>query len=1089
MNMRPIFPVLALLVGGCSAAVGAVPGTRPVERPNILWLTAEDIGPNLGSYGDVDAVTPALDRLAARGTRYTRAFSVAGVCAPSRSSLITGMYASSLGSHHMRCTATLPAVVRPLPAYLRAAGYYCSNSAKEDYNFVTPADAWNESGRTAHWRKRAPGQPFFSVFNFLTTHESRLRFEDAAFAKLTAQVTAGQRHDPARVAVPGWLPDTPVVRREWARYHDLISAMDHEVAALLRELEDDGLADDTIVFFLGDHGAGVPRAKQFIFEAGLQVPLIVHVPEKWRHLMPTKPGATVTQLVSLVDLPPSVLSLVGLSVPAHMQGAAFLGPKAAAPRSHIHGIRDRMDERFDMNRTVRDGRYKYQRNYLPHLPHYPRLDYMDLLESAKEFRRLGAAHELKPGLAYFMADRKALEELYDLQSDPDELRNLAAEPGQADTLRRLREVHFDWVRRTLDTGLIPEQMLRDFAAGSSEYAYARSGAYQLERCIATVRLLERGAAAVPDLRRALQDSYGPVRFWAATGLATLGRASSPAAGDLARQLPDEHAEVAIAAAEALCYLGQPAAALPLLERLLADERPVIRLAAANVVDRIDEQARPIIAAIRRAAQDKRGEYSGANLFLMVQWVAARALLDLDRTAQTTAVAPPTPPTPPAPHAAAVPTTELTPVGVAKIEITPPQPVRLHGFPRGERLKSTSVITQPLFAKALAIGSDVDGPVLLVTADLLGVSDEMVEELHTRLRRETGFSDRTRLTVAATHTHSAPALRTVAPFIFREPPNAEQAAEIEAYGVWLMDRLVQVASEALRQRQPARLSHSTGRLEFAINRRLVVNGSWTGFGDNPKGPTDREMPMMVVRAPDGGLRAVWVSYACHGVCWRSPSVHGDWMGVAQAGIERAHAGALALVTIGCAGDQNPLDVYANDPDTPGRAMVREVARVLTEPGRPLSGTPQTKLARFDLPLQEPPGVEYWAKQTDWYSRTVLARLQRGEVLSKSFPYVVQTWTFGDDLAVVFLAGEVHAEYGLRLKRELDGKRLWVNAYANATPAYIPTPDVIPEGGWEIDGSRLNYGLPARFAPEIEAIIIREVHQLVPAGFKTTRKADR
>ncbi len=1056
-RLLAIVPVLASLATGTEPA-------KPVDRPNILWLTTEDMSPNLGSYGDPDAVTPTLDRLASRGTRYTRAFSAAGVCAPSRSSLITGVFASSLGSQHMRCQTTLPAAFQPLPALLRSVGYYCTNNFKEDYNFAAPPGTWNDSSRTAHWRKRSAGQPFFSVFNFLTTHESRLRYEPEALAKLTQSLTPAQRHDPARITLPAWLPDTPAVRTEWARYHDLISAMDHQVAAILQQLAEDGLADDTIVVFTSDHGAGLPRAKQFIYEAGLQVPLIVHVPEKWRHLMPSEPGRAETRMISLLDLPPSMLSLLGLPVPQEMAGASFLGPRAAAPRTYVHAIRDRMDERVDMSRTVRDGRFKYHRNYLPHLPHYPWLTYMDLLETAKDFRLLADAGKLSPGLAFFMAPTKPLEELYDLQNDPQELNNLSADPAHAATLVRLRDEHFDWVRRTVDTGLIPEQMLRDFAAGRSEYEYARSGAYELERCIATVRLLEQGASAVTSLRQALQDSYAPVRFWAATGLASLGRQAAAAAAELQRALGDPHAEVALAAAEALCYLGQPGPARPVLERHLNDDRPVVRLAAANVVDRIGEQARPLIDTIRRIA----GQKQKGDIPMMVEWALQSALRKLDQVPPPVSVA-----------GEAV----LTPVGVASIDITPTAPVRLHGFPRGVRSTSNTVITHPIFAKALAIGSDADKPVLLLATDLLGVSDEMREELLGRLEQEAGFSDRTRFTLTASHNHSAPVLRTVAPFIFRKPPTSEHAQEIKAYEEFLMERLFQVAVAALRSREPSRLAHGKGAATFGINRRLIQDGRMTGFGDNPAGPADPDFPVLVVRDAQGGLRAVWFSYACHGVCWQKPSLHGDWMGVAQAKLEQAHPGAVFLYSNGCAGDINPVDLYfkGEDPATPGILAAAEVERILSSPLQPLTGVPQTNLARFALPLQAAPGVEQWTEQKDWYSRTMQEQLQRGEALPTTMPYLAQTWTFSSDLTIVFLAGEVFADYGLRLKRDFHGKNLWVNGYANDVRAYIPTAAAIPQGGWEVDGSRLNYGVPARVAPEAEETLIQSVKAMLPGQF--------
>ncbi len=611
--------VAMMLVATAGLAAHAAPA-----RPNILWITFEDASPTLGCYGDPYARTPNLDALAARSIRYTRAFAPTGVCATSRSSLITGMFASSIGTQHMRSVATLPASVRPFPSYLREAGYYCSNNVKTDYNFAAPAGVWDASSSTAHWRGRQPGQPFFAVFNSMITHESRIR----ADPKIIARLSASQRHDPGAANLPPWLPDTAPVRQEWARYHDLLTVFDtFDLPSILRQLEDDGLADDTIIFVFSDQGVGLPRAKTFIFEAGLQVPLLAYFPPQWRHLAPGEPGTADDRLVSLVDLAPTVLSLAGVGVPAQMQGAPLFGNRAGPPRERIHAIKDRMGERIDMSRTVRDSRFKYQRNYLPYLPHYPWHDYMDRMETSKEFRRLAATGQLTSGQAYFMAGHKDLEELYDLAADPHELNNLAKDPRHAADLRRLREEHFAWARSTVDTGFIPEQMLRDYAAGSSEYDYARSGAYELERCIEIARLMERGEAAVSALIGALQDRYPPVRFWAAAGLANLGTKATPALAALQDALADPAPEVALTAAEALCYAGRPETALPVIAQYLQDDRELVALTAANVADRIGDQARPIVDVLRRESQvstRKKGQF-----FEMVDWVLAHALRELD----------------------------------------------------------------------------------------------------------------------------------------------------------------------------------------------------------------------------------------------------------------------------------------------------------------------------------------------------------------------------------------------------------------------------------------------------------------------------
>lgn len=602
------------------------------DLPNVLWITFEDSSPTLGCYGDVYARTPNIDRFAARSVRFNRAFAPTSVCATARSSLIMGMYASAVGTHHMRSVATLPDALRPFPFYLRRdAGYYTSNNSKTDYNFAIPDGVWDETSGQAHWRKRADGQPFFSVFNFNITHESRIRMEEDILEGLPAE----QRHDPAKGNLPPYLPDTPVVRKDWARVHDLITKFDEtDFAGILQQLEEDGLTDDTIIFVFGDHGVGLPRAKQFIFDSGMQVPLLMHFPDKWKHLAPAPAGSFTERMVNFIDFGPTVLSLAGVPIPHHMQGLAFLGEQAVAPRQRIYGIRDRMDERVDMSRTVRDDRFKYHRNYFPHVPHFPWLDYMDLLDTSKEFRRLAAAGELEGGLAYFMADHQEIEELYDLQNDPYELRNLAADPSYAGVLERLRNEHFAWMRRTVDTALMPEQMLREFAAGSSEYEYARSGDYQLERCIAAVRLMEQGVAALPQLMKALQDDYGPVRYWAAIGLINLGAGAAPAEEALRVALNDSAPEVAIMAAEALCGVGKPEPALPVIAKYLFSDSPWVAIAAANTADHIDAQAESIRAEMEAAievgierAGDRRDPVT--RYFTFIDWVLAQALREID----------------------------------------------------------------------------------------------------------------------------------------------------------------------------------------------------------------------------------------------------------------------------------------------------------------------------------------------------------------------------------------------------------------------------------------------------------------------------
>lgn len=449
---------------------------EPIPRPNIVWITAEDISPDLGCYGDAFAVTPTLDGLAREGVRFDGAFANAGVCAPARSCLITGMYPTSIGTNDMRCHGVPPAHVKCFTEYLRAAGYFCTNRSKTDYQFDPPVTAWDECGRKAHWRSRAPGQSFFSVFNITTTHESRIRSSDPGLLKRIASLGPGEGHDPAKADLPPYYPDRPAVRQDLARYADLITLMDREVAAIVRQLEDDGLADETIVWFYGDHGRGLPRAKRWIYDSGLRVPLIVRVPEKFRRLAAggvpeaAAPGSVRNDLVSFVDFAPTMLALAGVDALPHFQGQAFLGNRRAPPRQHVFAARDRMDETYDLIRAVRDGRWKYIRNFMPHVPRSQDIEYMNQMPTMKEMRRLhGEGRLVGPERQYF-EDVKPVEELYDLAEDPHEVRNLADDPAREATLRRLRERLLEWMREVGDVGLIPEPEFNALKRPSGRWA-------------------------------------------------------------------------------------------------------------------------------------------------------------------------------------------------------------------------------------------------------------------------------------------------------------------------------------------------------------------------------------------------------------------------------------------------------------------------------------------------------------------------------------------------------------------------------------------------------------------------------------------
>lgn len=592
--------VVALFLALLSPAVSATP-----SRPNILWITSEDNGPHLGCYGDKFADTPNLDRLATKSLRFLHCWSVAPVCAPARTTIISGLYPSASGSEHMRSLVSTAPGQQMYPQLLREAGYYCTNNAKEDYNLQKPGKVWDESSKKAHWRNRAPGQPFFAVFNFEDTHESQCRKQPHTFV-----------HSPEKVPVPGFHPDCPEVRASWAQYYDQMTVMDRKAGALLAELEKDGLAEDTIVFYYGDHGPGLPRCKRTPCESGLRVPLIIHFPEKWRHLSPKDyaPGGSSDRLVSFVDFAPTVLSLAGHPVPESWQGLAFAGPQAKEPRQYNYGLRGRMDERYDLVRSVTDGRYVYVRNYAPHKPWGQHNAYMFETPMTRAWQKLAHAGKLPTHLSYFW-DRKAPEELYDLTTDPFETKNLAASPEATKILERMRAENSAHLLSIRDVDFLPEaEMLARSKQDSPWQLGHDQSRYDLAAILHQADLASMGAeSALPTLREGLGSADSGVRYWSAVGMTIRGtsavRQSAPA---LEKLLSDPSPSVQVAAAEALAHFATGPAVEKALGVLLAaanvDKTPYYAaVAALNVLDELDAKAKahlPTLKALPRVPKTK-----------------------------------------------------------------------------------------------------------------------------------------------------------------------------------------------------------------------------------------------------------------------------------------------------------------------------------------------------------------------------------------------------------------------------------------------------------------------------------------------------
>lgn len=480
-----------LLSVWCATLAGAAD-----RRLNIVWIMGEDMGPELGCYGDAQALTPNMDRLAREGARFTRCFTHAPVCAPCRSGLITGMYPTTLGTHHMRSKLISPPPT--FTSYLRKAGYFVAWPGKTDFNFDVPNDAFDS---TAEWltgtgvqptakkkagKKAGPEklpQPFFAFINLGDSHESSIRMKDK-FKNLTANLKPVERHDPSKMSVPPYHPDAPEVRRDLANYYDLVTAVDHKVGAVLKFLDEQGLADNTVVFLTGDHGRGLSRSKRWVYDSGIHVPLIVRWPGK------IKPGTVREDLVSFIDFAPTALALAnaeGITHPwplpegefrlvatrdgklpssggagggfVHMQGRIFLGPKTEPEPKYVFAARDRMDETYDRIRSVRAKQFHYIRNFEPQLPYAQRIAYMEEMPTMQVWRRLNAEGKLTGPQKLFFAPTKPREELYDTQSDPHEIHNLADSPKHQAVLKELRGALDEWIEQTHDLGAVPEQEL------------------------------------------------------------------------------------------------------------------------------------------------------------------------------------------------------------------------------------------------------------------------------------------------------------------------------------------------------------------------------------------------------------------------------------------------------------------------------------------------------------------------------------------------------------------------------------------------------------------------------------------------------
>ncbi|WPR71964.1 sulfatase [Flavobacterium sp. NG2] len=519
---------LAVLTFLCCFILNA----QTTKQPNILWIVCEDISPTLSMYGDHNAKTPNLDKLAQKSIVYTNAFATTGVCAPSRSAIITGMLPSSIGTMHMRTakdvmswgkrsykevatrgeenpepvldlkgntireySAVVPDGIKCFTEYLRASGYYCTNNQKTDYQFAAPISAWDENDPKAHWRNRPEGKPFFSVFNLGDTHESRI------WLNKDLPLTV----DPTKVFLPPYFPDNAVVRNDVARHYSNIEIMDKNAGIIIDQLIKDGLYDDTIIFFYSDHGGPLPRQKREIYESGLKAPLFIKLPN-------SQTFSKNDRLISFTDLGPTVLSLANVKPPKGIEGRPFLGKYECKSREFVFGTSDRFDEFSDRIRSVRTEKYLYIKNYHPELPKYKDVGYRKSMPMMMNMLTLKEANQLDQyQLSWFQS--KVTEELYDIINDPYSMTNLAENPAYQKVLNQLRKQEIKKFEKDYDFGSLPEaDMIAKMWPNNTQPITAKPS-YSIKNGVLTASCATKSASISYKMSKSKDEKFDVSSKW------------------------------------------------------------------------------------------------------------------------------------------------------------------------------------------------------------------------------------------------------------------------------------------------------------------------------------------------------------------------------------------------------------------------------------------------------------------------------------------------------------------------------------------------------------------------------------------------
>ncbi|WP_343702168.1 sulfatase-like hydrolase/transferase [Chitinophaga sp.] len=621
INITGIF-LLALLLGSYTVSAQN-------KRPNILWLVIEDTSPQfIGCYGNSQAKTPNIDALAKQGIRFSNAFSTGTVCSPSRSAIITGVRTYELGTGNHRSNYPLPDFIKGFPYYLRQAGYYTSNNKKTDYNTSSAGritrEAWHESSGQAGWWNREPGQPFFAVFNFEDSHQSRTMtnpyylYEKQVLEQLPAEKQVAAKD----IAVPPFFRDSDSMRKQLARIYNGIGLADHRIGKVLDSLRKDNLLDSTIIFFYADHGEGMPRAKTNGIDLGHRVPFIIWFPEMYKHLSPWGAGGTASaDLLCFTDLAPTLLQLAGAKVPGYMKGRALLGKGAAPAPGSMLLSSDGSEGVSELCRTVTNGRYSYTRVFMPFMPElfYKKyFDYSDIMQLMRADLKNNLL--VKEQKAPFK--QRSPEYLFDISKDPWQMHNLAEDPAYREVVAQMRAEMNAGILRDKDVLFLPEYELARISAESTPYVFREDSArYPVRQVLEAASL--SGWRSQDALKRqvALLGSPQPyVRYWAAIGLKSQGGAAKAYARQLKAALKDEYPPAQVVLAS-VCYdLLKDAEAEAILNHAIGDNNMHLSRLAVQMVQ-YQQHRQAFVPAVTRliaeVEQKKRkpGAREAAEMFL------------------------------------------------------------------------------------------------------------------------------------------------------------------------------------------------------------------------------------------------------------------------------------------------------------------------------------------------------------------------------------------------------------------------------------------------------------------------------------------